>query len=354
MANGGAAVRWAQGNDKGSFHPDASKAVDQLTLERDGHSERAAPYWGYRYQGYGTSYWFAFNEGGGQARPNLSGNHEVTVAQVEHRPYLSPERRAFLEQLEQRGFLFLPHGLPVLDEASEVELGFSFEWANPQVHDFDLVAFDGDGRQVGRRNLSLPPQGYHFTDELLAALALERRPELVLVCPDWKAMQVDPQQVNAFGNLAVRNRQTGDRDVTEFQSCWRNLNATIDGFPHWLHPSKGVVGRTSVIGHVRRLRGLRTGILIVNGAGNLHHAARATVRLRLHSPSGSARTGEVELAPFTRRLVWVDELFDDLASFLEDDGYGACLVSCADADVNCQVLTCSATGSVSLQHMWGY
>ena len=50
----------------------------------------------------------------------------------------------------------------------------------------------------------------------------------------------------------------------------------------------------------------------------------------------------------------MDKLFDDLASFLEDDGYGACTVSCADADVNCQVLTCSATGSVSLQHMWGY
>ncbi len=72
-------------------------------------------------------------------------------------------------------------------------------------------------------------------------------------------MNIDPQRINAFGNLVVRNKRTGDRDVTEFQSCWRNLNATIDGFPHWLHPSKGVVGRTNIVGQVRSARGLRTG-----------------------------------------------------------------------------------------------
>jgi hypothetical protein len=50
----------------------------------------------------------------------------------------------------------------------------------------------------------------------------------------------------------------------------------------------------------------------------------------------------------------MDELFDDLAAFLGEDGFGTCLVTCADADVNCQILTCAATGGVSLQHLWGY
>ena len=167
-------------------------------------------------------------------------------------------------------------------------------------------------------------------------------------------MNVDPQRMNAFGNLVVRNKRTGDRDVTEFQSCWRNLNATIDGFPHWLHPSKGVVGRTNIIGHVRSARGLRTGILAVNGAGNLNHSARATVKVKLHAPSGSARTGEVELSAFTGKVVWLDELFDGMEAFLGAGGYGTILVTCAEADVNCQILTCSTAGSVSLQHMWGY
>ena len=137
------------------------------------------------------------------------------------------------------------------------------------------------------------------------------RPSLVLVSPDWKKMNIDPQRINAFGNLVVRNKHTGDRDVTEFQSCWRNLNATIDGFPHWLHPSKGVVGRTNIVGQIRSARGLRTGILAVNGAGNLNHSdprhgqgSVACSGRRLERPA------EAELTAFTGRVLWADQLFD--------------------------------------------
>jgi hypothetical protein len=244
----------------------------------------------------------------------------------------------------------------LLDAASEIEFGFSFEAANPQIADFVTVLFDADGTLMGRRELSLPSRGYHYQDEVLAGFEVtaDRPPKLALISPDWKKMHVDPQRINASGNLVIRNRRTGDRDITEFQSCWRNLNATIDGFPHWLHPSKGVVGRTNIIGHVRTARGLRTGILAVNGAGNLNHSARATVKVKLHAPSGSARTGEVELAPFTGKVVWLDELMDGMGQFLGEGGFGTVLVTCADADVNCQILTCSTAGSVSLQHMWGY
>jgi hypothetical protein len=167
-------------------------------------------------------------------------------------------------------------------------------------------------------------------------------------------MNIDPQRINACGNLVVRNKGTGDRDVTEFQSCWRNLNATIDGFPHWLHPSKGVVGRTNVVGQLRSARGLRTGIVVVNGSGNLSHSTPATVKVRLHAPDGAARTAQAELAAFTGRVLWADELFEDLESLLGDSGFGTILVTSAEADVNCQILTCSTTGGVSLQHMWGY
>ena len=120
-----------------------------------------------------------------------------------------------------------------------------------------------------------------------------------------------------------------------------------------IHP-EGVVGRTNIIGHVRSARGLRTEMLAVNGAGNLSHSARATVKVRLHSPSGSVRVGEIEFAAFTGKVTWVDELFEGMAGFLGDGGYGTVLVTCSDADVNCQILTCSTAGSVSLQHMWGY
>ena len=354
LGNGDGALRLATGGEKRSVERDGTLPIEQIDVRRDADADEKAPFLGYRYQGHGTSYWFAFEESR-DGRPSLHGNHEVTVAQVEHRPPLGPEQLHFLEEMERHKYLFWPHALPILDEKSELEFGFSFEWANPQVFDFRLVGFDGDGRSVGRADVALRSRGYHWSDEIAAAFASSgsQRPALVLVSPDWRKMKVDPQQINAFGNLAIRNRVTGDRDITEFQSCWRNLGATIEGFPHWLHPSKGVVGRTNVVGHVRCARGLRTGILVVNGAGNLEHSARATVKVQLHSPSGAARVGEVELAPFTSRLLWVDEMFDGMQQFL-GDGYGTALVTCADADVNCQILTCSTTGSVSLQHLWGY
>lgn len=356
LSESDSAVRWTGGETKGSFTRDESLSVEQITVAAKPDDDEQSGFWSYRYQGHGTSYWFAFDEGSARDHPSLRGNHEVTVAQVEHRPPLASEKRQLLESMEERGFLFLPHGLPLLEEASEIEFGFSFEAANPQISDFVTILFDGDGKLLDRRKLSLAKRGYHFADEVLAGFAAteDRRPMLALVSPDWRKMDVDPQRVKAFGNLVLRNKRTGDCDITEFQSCWRNLNATIDGFPHWLHPSKGVVGRTNIIGHVRSARGLRTGILAVNGAGNLSHSARATVKVRLHSPSGSVRVGQIELAAFTGKVTWVDEFFEGMAGFLGDGGYGTVLVTCADADVNCQILTCSTAGSVSLQHMWGY
>ena len=349
-------VRWTRGDHKGSFTRDDARTVEQLSVPKSAENAVKSGFWSYRYQGHGTSYWFAFDDGSGENHPSLRGNHEVTIAQVEHRPPLAAEKKEFLEAMEQQGFLFWPHGLPLLDDSSDIEFGFSFESANPQVSDFVAVLFDADGKLLDRRQLTLSKQGYHYKDEVLAGyeVADGRVPTLALISADWKTMNVDPQRMNAFGNLVVRNKRTGDRDVTEFQSCWRNLNATIDGFPHWLHPSKGVVGRTNIIGHVRSARGLRTGILAVNGAGNLNHSARATVKVKLHAPSGSARTGEVELSAFTGKVVWLDELFDGMEAFLGAGGYGTILVTCAEADVNCQILTCSTAGSVSLQHMWGY
>jgi hypothetical protein len=356
LSDSDSAVRWAESGAKGTYERDPSAAIDQITIAAKAGDDEKSGFWGYRYQGHGTSYWFAFEQAGDQARGFLRGNHEVTVAQVEYRPPLTAERRTFLEGMEERGFLFWPHALPLLEASSEIEFGFSFEAANPQVSNFVVIAFDGQGQVLNRRTLSLPNQGYHYAEELLAGLDLAsgQRPELLLISPDWKTMKVDPQQMKAIGNLVIRNKRTGDRDITEFQSCWRNLNATVDGFPHWLHPSKGVIGRTNVLGHVRTAGGLRTGILTANGAGNLSHATEAIVKVRLHAPSGAVRSSQVALPAFTSKVLWVDELFPGIDEFLGAGGYGAALVSSADADVNCQILTCSTAGSVSLQHLWGY
>jgi hypothetical protein len=43
-----------------------------------------------------------------------------------------------------------------------------------------------------------------------------------------------------------------------------------------------------------------------------------------------------------------------LAANLGESGNGAMLVRSADADLNCQVVTTTPKGAVSLQHLWGY
>ena len=295
-------VRWTRGDDKGSFTRDEARTVEQITVPPSARTQEHSGFWSYRYQGHGTSYWFAFDEGSGQDHPSLRGNHEVTVAQVEHRPPLAAEKKQFLEAMEQQGFLFWPHGLPLLDERSEIEFGFSFEAANPQISDFVTVLFDADGKLLDRRELTLSRRGYHYQDEVLAGFEVtaDRPPKLALISPDWKKMNVDPQRINASGNLVARNKRTGDRDITEFQSCWRNLNATIDGFPHWLHPSKGVVGRTNIIG------ACSLGSRVADGdPGRERRGKPQPLRARDREGQAArtigfdARTGEVALTAFT-------------------------------------------------------
>jgi hypothetical protein len=355
LSSAGADVRWTRDGHTDSFTRDASVAIEELAVTTQPTPAGGYPFLGYRYHGHGTTYWYSFEDSAGDGRCSLSSNHEITVAQIEHSPSLDSDKRRFLEDLEERGFLFHPHALPILDPRTRLELGFSFEWANPRVFDFVFAAFDARGKLLRRREASLTDAGYHYPADLLPALADGggHNPALVLISPNWKTMAADPQDINVAGHMVVRHAETGDHDVTEFQSCWRNLNATIDGFPHWLNPAKGVLGRTSVIGHVRCKGGLRTALLVVNASGNLNHSTPAQVRVRLHSPSGESRTGHVNVAAFTYQLVWMDELFDDLTAFL-DAGYGTCFINSPDADVNCQIITTSVDGSVSLQHLWGY
>jgi hypothetical protein len=160
-------VHWTRGTGKGTFARDGDRTIEQINVAKE-TPETHPGFWSYRYQGHGTSYWFAFDEGSGQDKPSIRGNHEVTVAQVEHRPPLAAERREFLEAMEAQGFLFWPHGLPLLDATSDIEFGFSFEAANPQLSDFILVFFDAEGNQIGRRPIALPKVGYHYPNELHA------------------------------------------------------------------------------------------------------------------------------------------------------------------------------------------
>ena len=78
--------------------------------------------------------------------------------------------------MEQQGFLFWPHGLPLLDDTSEIEFGFSFESANPQISDFVTVLFDADGALLDRRNVIVPrSRGYRLSGRAARGILDTRR-----------------------------------------------------------------------------------------------------------------------------------------------------------------------------------
>ena len=113
-------------------------------------------------------------------------------------------------------------------------------------------------------------------------------------------------------------------------------------------------GRTNVFGRVRCDRGLRTGILTVHGSGRLAYRGQARTEFIALNNAGKRLSGSITLPAFTARFVWLDEIIPDLAAHLGESGNGALLVQSADADLNCQVVTTSPAGAVSLQHLWGY
>jgi hypothetical protein len=180
------------------------------------------------------------------------------------------------------------------------------------------------------------------------------RANLVLVSHDWIKAGLRHKGFKPMANLLVRNRHTLDQDFTEFQSCWRNLGATVPGFPHWLTDQLAIVGRTNVFGRVRCDKGLRTGIMIVNGSGRLNYSTSARIDLIVINNEGARRQARVTVPAFTWRMVWFDQVIPDLAQHLGSSGNGALLVQSGDADINSQIITTSASGAVAMQHLWGY
>ncbi|HEY9249929.1 MAG TPA: hypothetical protein VIO38_12390, partial [Rariglobus sp.] len=111
---------------------------------------------------------------------------------------------------------------------------------------------------------------------------------------------------------------------------------------------------SNLMGRVRHGGGYRTGLLIVNGSGSLRYQKTARVKIVALNLAGEQGEGNFDIAALTGRIVWVDEVIPDLQHLLGSSSVGGLLVKSADADLNCQLLTTTTGGAVSLQHLWGY
>ncbi len=352
----GAELETVIGDKSSKVARDTKAYLDQSVLQRDGLADDA--FLGWRYRGFGGSNWFVMN--GGEALTGLSasiaGNHHASCPVTDRGDFAAaPDDMARYEKIERDGFVLEPHAVPILPDGHALAFGFEADGANPALKDYRVDFFDGRGHHLGLTRFRKQRPGVLFPSDLLAlwgdANAAEAR--LLMISNDWLKAKLRFKGFKPMANLVVTDRKTGDRDITEFQSSWRNLGTTVPGFPHWLTDDLAVIGRTNVFGRARCDRGLRTGVMVVNASGRLGYKRPADVAISVLDNKGRPLTTEFKVPAFTWKLVWLDEVMP-LAAHLGESGNGAMLVKSADADLNCQVVTTTPKGAVSLQHLWGY
>jgi hypothetical protein len=337
--------------DTGSF-------LQQSTLARNGSAENS--FLGWRYRGYGGSNWFALETEGALAaghRGSIAGNHHVSCP-IADRPDFAASAEEVLRfrTLQDEGYLLEPYAVPLASPNDELEFGFDSDAANPALPHLRIDYFDAAGAHLGHQMLTKTKAGPLFAADLLAGWdnPARARASLAFISNDFAKAALRMKGFKPMTNLVVRNRRTQDRDFTEFQSCWRNLGAAVPGFPHWLTDQLAVVGRTNVFGRARCDKSLRTGVVTVHGSGRLGYRGQARAEFIVINNAGQRRSADITLPAFTSRFVWLDEIIPDLARHLGPSANGALLVQSADADLNCQIVTTSPAGAVSLQHLWGY
>ncbi len=336
------------------------RRIEQLDFRNDGVDSGVDDYVGCKYKGYGASFWFSLDD----AVPGPRGDHRNIASNHSARAPLrvTPDRLNGVEAalplitgLSDAGVMLHPHAVPVSGADDPVEFGFEFDANVPRLGCFSITAFDHEGALVTAFKFEKTDVGPAMARDVLGELdpVMRDRVGLIVVAPDWVAMDLDPRGRGPSGNLVARHRSTHDFDVTEFQSCWRNLGIQVNEFPHWLSQDRMLAGRTNVFSSVPAGAKVRPAVLLVNGSGARDYANAADYRLRLLNPTGVEIVADGTLGPFCHQMVWLDEAFAEQSAHL-DDTFGTLLVQSYDADLNANLIVVWRDQAVSLQHMWGY
>lgn len=312
------------------------------------------------YNGYGTSFWYAL-EDGFSAQPGKAGsiaaNHLCSVG-VENRNDIafSAEELNVVKAAKAAGFMIKPVCLPIVHGADRLTFGFNFDASNPPFQNYIVRYYGADGAFLGENAFEKRTMGPAFAEDVLAQWQSTDRNRAVtaLVAPDHVKEGLAPQRLVTTADMVARHLDTGDQDLTEFQNSWRNLGALVPTLPHWLHPSIGVIGRTNVIGRVRCRDGYRTGVFVANASGNLKYDMKADVEISAINHLGRRLSHYLTLPAFGSTIVWLDDVLQGLADHVGASGIAALQVKSADADLTAHVIGLSPHGAVGLQHLWGY
>ena len=334
--------------------------VDEVRVELP-PGKTGAPFFDCHYNGYGGSFWFALEESnpaaGLKARGSIAGNHHVQNPRRDLSNYgISDQERARFEELRKQGFALEPHPVPVTHGKGLLRWGFDCDTSNPPFWNFLLYWFDGSGKLIGAMPYHKAEMGTVFADDLVKQFDHPRAKEAALLCftPDWTKDHIQRKGFRLLADLVVEHVETGDRDVTEFQSAWRNLGTIIPDFPHWLTPAMGAIGRTNLFARARTGGGYRSAVLAINASGRLDYDTPADAEVVVYNLAGEERRGKLHIKPFSWSLEWLDTLIPGLEAHLGPGGIGALMLVSPDADLCAQVVSTNANKAVALQHLWGY
>ncbi|HVO02065.1 MAG TPA: hypothetical protein VMT54_07685 [Candidatus Cybelea sp.] len=353
-ATSGSAIETVVDGKSEKAASDETHYVGQSLIRRNGVADDR--FLGWTSRGFGTSHWFAMESAGAVNGPHggsIAGDR-VEACQAADRGSFAAEAEdlARYRRLERDGFVLEPHPVPLLAEGDELAFGFDADAANPRLRDYRIDYFDGRGRHLGTLRHTKDAPGPLFPLDLADRVGdgAKAQAKLALVATDWLKAKLRFKGMKSRADLLVRNRQTGDQDLTELQSCWRNLGTVVPGCPHWLSDDLGVIGRTRALGRVRCDHGIKTGIVVVNASGRLAYRKSARVTLAVFNHAGLQISTELTLPAFTARLVWLEEAMPLLLVHL-GGGMGALQVRSDDAELNCQIVTTTPKGAVSLQSL---
>ena len=93
-------------------------------------------------------------------------------------------------------------------------------------------------------------------------------------------------------------------------------------------------------------------ISLLNGSGNMKYSKKADVDICLINHDGTIIEKKVVITPFVCKLYDLDKIFPKFRKDFKCS-FGAILVKSVNSDLNGNLITTSS-GSVTLQHMWGY
>ncbi len=339
---------------------DPTMIVDEMRMDIAG-SGNGKPFVDCYYNGYGGSFWFAVEDAkagkGANRLPCIMGNHHVQNPRHDmSNPGMSSEEHKRFLELRSKGFVVEPHPLPVTHGKGPLRWGFDCDTSNPPFWNFMLYWFGENGEFLGEMAYHKKDMGTVFVDDLVKQWKHPNAKQATLVCftPDWTKDDIRRKGFRLLADLVVEHVDTGDRDVTEFQSAWRNLGTIIPDFPHWLTPAMGAVGRTNLFARCRSDKSYRSAILAINASGRLDYNTPASAEVVVYNLAGEELRGKLQIKPFGWSLEWLDELIPGVNKHLGPGGVGAMMLVSPDADLCAQVVSTNANKAVALQHLWGY